>query len=42
MKSKALFLVFLLILVVIPAVHAEDAVDWYTKGQYATWAGELC
>ena len=39
MKSKALFLVFLLTLLVIPVVHAEDAVDWYTKGQYALSLG---
>ena len=39
MKSKALFLVFLVILLAIPVVHAEDAIDWYTKGQYALGLG---
>ena len=39
MKSKALCLVFLIGLLCIPVVSAEDALDWYTKGQYALTAG---
>ena len=39
MKSKVLVLVLLFILLSIPAVHAEDALDWYTKGQYAVLVG---
>ena len=40
MKSKALFLIILIFLLSIPAVNAEDALDWYTKGQYALTAGD--
>src|SRR5665647_704704 len=39
MKSKALFLIFLLILLFIPVVQAEDALDWYTRGQNAAMVG---
>ncbi len=39
MKSKALCLVFLIGLLCIPVANAEDALDWYTKGQYALTAG---
>ena len=39
MKSKVLFLIFLLIILLIPVAHAEDALDWYTKGQYAIGLG---
>ena len=39
MKSKVVFLIFLLIILLIPVVQAEDALDWYTKGQYAIGLG---
>ncbi len=39
MRLKALFLVFLIVLLVIPVVQGEDALDWYTKGQYALGLG---
>ena len=35
MKSKALVLVFLMYLLSIPVMCAEDSVDWYVKGQQA-------
>ncbi len=35
MKSKIVFLVLLIVFLLIPAAHAEDSLDWYTKGQYA-------
>ena len=39
MKSKVVFLIFLLIILLIPVAQAEDALDWYTKGQYAIGLG---
>ena len=33
MRSKTIILVVLLAILAIPCVHAEDAQDWYTKGQ---------
>lgn len=39
MKSKALLLIILVFLLSIPAVNAEDALDWYTRGQFALTAG---
>ena len=39
MKSKVVFLIFLLVILLIPVVQAEDALDWYTKGQYAIGLG---
>ena len=39
MKSKVIVLAFLLIFLLIPVVHAEDALEWYTKGQYAVTLG---
>jgi tetratricopeptide (TPR) repeat protein len=35
MKSKALYLILIIFLLSIPVVNAEDALDWYAKGQYA-------
>ncbi len=40
MKSKALYIVLLLSLLLVPAVNAEDALDLYTRGQYALTTGD--
>ncbi len=39
MSAKAGIL-FLIILILVPAVAADDALDWYTKGQNAATAGD--
>ena len=39
MKSKLVFLILLLIILLIPVAQAEDSLDWYTKGQYAIGLG---
>ena len=39
MRSKTIILVVLLAILAIPCVHAEDAQDWYTKGQNAATVG---
>ena len=39
MSAKAGIL-FLIILILVPAVAAEDALDWYTKGQNAATSGD--
>ena len=39
MRSKTIILVVLFAILAIPCVHAEDAQDWYTKGQNAAIAG---
>ena len=40
MKPKALFLLLLLCLLIVPVVTAEDVLEWYTKGQYALTVGD--
>lgn len=40
MRSTILILIFLFTFQIIPAVLAEDAVDWYTKGHDAAIAGD--
>src|SRR5512135_390454 len=40
MKTKALVLILLLSLLSITVVHAEDALDWYARGQVALAAGD--
>ena len=39
MRSKIIILVVLFAILAIPAVHAEDAQEWYTKGQNAAIVG---
>ena len=35
MRSKTIILIVLFVFLAIPAVHAEEAQDWYTRGQDA-------
>ena len=41
MRTKIIILVILFAFVVIPCVQAEDAQDWYTRGQSAVLAGNF-
>lgn len=40
MKSSILILVLLFALLLMPVVHAEDALEWYTKAQNAATVGD--
>ena len=40
MRTKALISILLLTLLFIPVVYAEDAQEWYTKGQNAVAVGD--
>ncbi len=40
MRSKILILILLFLLLLIPSVPAEDAVEWYTKAQNARTVGD--
>jgi len=40
MKLTAYIFLLVLALLLVPAVHAEDAQDWNTRGQYANTIGD--
>ena len=39
MRSTIFILILIVSLLLVPAVMAEDALEWYTKGQNAAMAG---